>query len=73
MKYTANIIIDSNVDELYDCLKVEKINKDRSTLEIKKTEKLQIKIIAKDATALRATFDGVNKLLITFEKMLNLK
>lgn len=70
MNYSAEITIDENIDELFDCLKIENINRERSDLKIKKTkEKLFLNITAKDATALRATFDGIIKLIITFEKM----
>jgi tRNA threonylcarbamoyladenosine modification (KEOPS) complex Pcc1 subunit len=68
--YHINFKITKDHEELYDCLQIEKINRDRSTLDIQKEPKqLSITITAKDATALRATFDGLIKLIITFEKM----
>ncbi len=70
MKYVATIEVDKDASKLYDCLKLEDDKRDRSTVKINQEgEKLIINIEAKDATALRASFDGIIKLIITFEKM----
>ena len=69
MSYELKLVIDEDVEKIYNCLKIEKINRDRSSLQIKKTKNLEINITASDPTALRATFDGIIKLIITYNKM----
>jgi tRNA threonylcarbamoyladenosine modification (KEOPS) complex Pcc1 subunit len=73
-QYKVDFQITEDADELFDCLKIEDKKRDRSTLDITKEGKvLKISMSASDATALRASFDGLIKLIITYEKMKGVK
>ncbi|MFH1398921.1 MAG: KEOPS complex subunit Pcc1 [Candidatus Woesearchaeota archaeon] len=68
MKYTLELEISD--PKLYDLLLPEIRDKGRSTTHISKTKiSTQIKIIADDATALRASTDSMIQLLKVYEKV----
>lgn len=74
MNYKLDFSITEDIDEIFDSLHVEKINRVRSNINIIKNKKsLDINITATDPTALRATFDGIIKLIIVYKKMKGLK
>ena len=71
MKLEAKIIITENVDAIAKLFAPEKkhFNRKRSTVTIKKNKNtLTFVIKATDSVALRATTNGITKLLTTFEQ-----
>ena len=70
MNYKAEIIVKEDPGKVYECLLPENISRERSTLEIKKSEdKITITIKAKDAVAFRATINSVSQVLAVYHKM----
>lgn len=70
MNYSAEINVLGGKEDLFECFKTEEINKERSTYTLKKTKDgVKFNIIAKDATALRATVNMITQLLTVYEKM----
>ena len=74
MNYEAEIIVREDTETAFKCLMPEKISRERSTLDIKKSEsELKISIKAKDAVALRATLNSVTQVLAVCRKMKGIK
>ena|SRR3989344_4809346 len=76
MPYQAQIIIDEHIDSIQECFKPElhELKSDRASYTLKKSKsRLLIDISAHDATALRAVFNSISKLLIVFEKTILIK
>jgi tRNA threonylcarbamoyladenosine modification (KEOPS) complex Pcc1 subunit len=74
MELSASLFVKCNPDMLYDCLVPEqsvpdsRSSFDRSSFIInKEKEGVRFSIKAKDAVALRATFNTITQLLIIFE------
>ncbi len=73
MDFKADITVRVDADKIYKCLLNEKISRERSSLDIKKTkEGLSIKVEARDAVALRATVNAVTQVLAVYSKMKNI-
>lgn len=71
---TEIIIEDKDADVLYNAIKPEMIDRERTRLKIKKEgNKLIMNAESGDAIAFRATFNSVSQMLAVFEKMRNLK
>ena len=69
MKCTAQIAVEGNPQKIYDCLKPESMDFERSSFTIKKGDNnLIIEIKAVDAVAFRATINAVTQLLAVYEK-----
>ncbi len=74
MKYAAQIKVSGNAEELFECFTPELKKDSRSDFSLKKDgQSLVFDIYAKDAAALRATFNSIAKLLVVNEKMESLK
>ena len=74
MNYEAEIIVREDPDTAYKCLLPDKISRERSTLDIRKSEsELIITIKAKDAVAMRATINSVTQILAVCRKMKGIK
>ncbi|MBN2111544.1 hypothetical protein JW707_00425 [Candidatus Woesearchaeota archaeon] len=70
MNYKADITVKEDPDKIYKCLLPEKISRERSTFEIKKSKcSITLKIGAKDAVAFRATMNAVLQALAVYSKM----
>ena len=77
MKYTSTLVVEcEDSEKLYKALEADisqQQEKERSKLNIEKKEKkLIFNIVAKDATALRATLSSLTQLLSVYEKTKNL-
>ncbi len=69
----VQVEITEDIDRIYECLITEASERDRTSLEIKKTgKKLKLIAKAKDATALRATLNSISQLLLVYDKMRNI-
>ncbi len=70
MKYKATIIINEDIDNIYNVVLPEVKSWERSRFTLSKTDK-QLKFIidAKDSVALRATLTGITQLLTVYEKV----
>ncbi len=75
MKFSADIKFFDKPDKAYRCLIAEKeVKTERSNFEvIKEKDHVLVKIKAKDASALRATFNSIMKLLNVYEKVKEIK
>lgn len=71
MKITAQIAItDSKADAIFNAVKPEVIDRERTQLKIKKEKnKINMDITSEDAVAFRATLNSVSQMLAVFEKM----
>jgi tRNA threonylcarbamoyladenosine modification (KEOPS) complex Pcc1 subunit len=70
MKLTAEIKAYGNPKELAACFKPELADKKRSNFKItEKKDHLLFEIEAKDSVALRATMNGITKLITVYEKV----
>ena len=71
MRFTADIRLYDQADEAYSCLKAEKeVKTERSSFEVaKEDDHVLVRIQAKDAVALRSTFNSITKLLTVYENM----
>ena len=70
MRYVSIIRVYENTDKVYKGILPEAEERDRSSLTItRKKDHVEVKISAKDATALRASFNGIMKTLTVFERM----
>ena len=70
MKLDASIKVFGDEDKIMDCFKPELSDKKRSNFSISKKEGYVLfKIDADDSVALRATLNGITKLLTVYEKM----
>lgn len=79
MEISATIFVKCDPDLLYNCLLPEQKASDRSSFDrssfviTKEKEGVRFDIKAKDAVALRATFNTITQLLIIFEGAKNTK
>lgn len=74
MKYTANIFVTGNPEELFKCISPEETDFDRSSFIVKKKDDgIEFNIKSKDAVALRATLNSISQLLIIFEGVKKIK
>ena len=69
----AVITIDEDVENLYKAIQPEIRKQLRSTIEIKKTDKLTFEIEAQDPVALRATLNSLTQMLTVFHKVKEIK
>lgn len=70
MDYEAEIIVKEDAGSIHKCLLNEKISRERSTLNIRNTERgLRIRIEARDASALRATLNAVTQVIAVYSRM----
>ncbi len=70
MKLAAEIKVYGDPERLYSCFKPELADKKRSNFEIKKKKDyLLFEIKAEDSVALRATMNGITKLITVYEKL----
>lgn len=65
----AVITIDNDVENLYKVIQPEIQKQLRSTIELKKDDKLTFTIEAQDAVALRATLNSLTQMLSVFHKV----
>lgn len=71
MKYTTTLNVYTNSEKVYKCFlaELEKSKKERSEFVMKQhSDHVEFVITAQDATALRATFNYLTRLLTVFEK-----
>lgn len=75
MKYKAKLKAFGDSEKILRCFEAEgERQQDRSTLKMSKMEDYVLfEVTAKDATALRATLNGITKLLSVYEKMESIK
>ena len=72
MKLTAEIKVLGDGEKLYLCFEPEQNNQKRSNFKlIKKEDGVVFEIKAEDSTALRATMNGITKLITVYEKVNN--
>lgn len=71
MKIKAEITVsDNKADALFNAVKPEAIDRERTQLKIKKEKnKIVMDIDSEDAVAFRATLNSVSQMLAVFEKM----
>lgn len=70
MKLSAEIKVWGNPKELINCFEPELIDKKRSNFKIiEKEDYVLFEIEADDSVALRATMNGITKLITVYEKM----
>lgn len=72
MKYTAEIIIKEDIENVHKTLlpELNEGKRDRSDFNVHKTKEiLKIEVNAADAVALRATLNNITKLLEVYEKI----
>ena len=74
MKLSAEIKVYGDPEEIYACFEPELADKKRSNFKItKKKDHLLFEIEADDSIALRATMNGITKLITVYEKMSEIK
>ncbi|MFC1768858.1 KEOPS complex subunit Pcc1 [Nanoarchaeota archaeon] len=74
MKYRLTLVVDEDIDMLYDCLVPEISKRERSELKIEKgKDSLKLIMNAQDSVALRATANSLIKLLLMHEKIKKVK
>lgn len=72
--YKATIIVERNGADVFSCIKPEEKDGTRSSYVVSlKGDSAVFNVTASDATSLRATMDGIIKLLIVFEKTKTIK
>ena len=70
MKLTAEIRVYGDPEELYKCFEPELSDKKRANFRIiKKEDHVLFEVEAEDSTALRATLNGITKLITVYEKL----
>ena len=70
MKLSAEIKVYGNPEELFKCFEPELHDKKRSNFKIiKKEDHLLFDVEADDSVALRATLNGITKLITVYEKI----
>lgn len=70
MDYKAEITIKEDPEKIFKCLEPEKISRERSTFNIKKSkEQLTVSIDAKDAVAFRASMNALTQITAAYSKM----
>jgi len=70
MKLSAVIKVYGDPDEIYKCFEPELHDKKRSNFKIiKKEDHVLFDIEAEDSVALRATLNGITKLITVYEKV----
>ena len=70
MKLRAEIKVYGNPEKLYECFEPELVDKKRSKFKIiKKQDCILFDIEADDSVALRATLNGITKLITVYEKL----
>ena len=68
MKYSADIIVEDNSKELFDCLKTEICEDERTQASFElKDNFLCVHIKCKDSTSLRAACNSITRLITVFE------
>lgn len=74
MKLKATIKAYGDPKKIHKCFKPETFNKKRSSFTVTQKENCALfKIEAKDSVALRATLNGITKLLTVYEKTESIK
>ena len=69
MDYKAEIIIREDPENIQKCILPEKINRERSSLKVKKgKDGLIVEIEAKDAVAFRASMNALTQSLAVYSK-----
>jgi tRNA threonylcarbamoyladenosine modification (KEOPS) complex Pcc1 subunit len=73
MKLNAEIKVYGNPEEIYACFEPELADKKRSNFKIiKKKDHLLFEIEADDSVALRATMNGITKLITVYENIIKI-
>ena len=70
MRYTATIVVNEDIENVYKVIFPESKKWERSSFEIKKDkDSLRFIVDAKDSVALRATLTSITQVLTVYEKV----